>query len=346
MANILITGGTGFIGVPLVRKLESLGHNLKVLIRESSDITPFEGLDNIEFIIGDVRDYETLYEASQNIDLIYHLAAYTRMWAKDKKVIEDTNIKGTENIAKIALDNEKRLIYISSFIAMGGTPPSPVDETHESEDGLFLEYAKTKFHAKRIIKELINKGLNATIFYPGIIYGPGDFNIFGQIILYLTAKRYLGCPGKGETIGNFVYLNDIVDAIISSIDKNDLIGEEFILGGVNLKFSDWLDLIAEIAGKKRKPRHFPMRIALMYGWLCELKTKITKKAPFINKDPRIIFGPYINRATIKMIDYNWVYSSKKAIEKLGYKITPLREGLEQTIRWYRDFIENKKKKRV
>ena len=339
MVNILITGGTGFLGVPLVKKLHSLGHNLKLLIRERSNIEPFQNLNNVEYVIGDVRDIDSLYQAVDGIEIIFHLAAYTKMWSRDKSIYNDVNIIGTENIAKVVLDNDKRLIYISSFIALGGTPPTPVDETHESEEGLFLEYAKTKFHAKRIIKKLIEKGLNATIFYPGITYGPGDFNIFGQIILYLTAKKYLGCPGKGETIGNFVYLNDVVDGLISAIDKNDLKGEEFILGGVNTKFSDWLDLIAEIVGKKRKPRHFPMSIALMYGWLCELKTKITKKAPFINMNPRIIFGPYINRATVKMIDYNWVYSSKKAIEKLGYKITPLREGLEQTIKWYKDFIK-------
>ena len=345
MANILVTGGTGFIGVPLVKKLNELGHNLKLLIRENSNTEHFQDLKNIEYIIGDVRDIESLYNAVNGADLIYHLAAHTRMWARDKKVFEDVNIRGAENIAKLALEKDIRLIYVSSFIAIGATPTEPVDETFESEEGLFLDYAKTKFQAKQIIKEYIKKGLNINIFYPGIIYGPGDFNIFGQIILYLTAKKYLGCPGSGNTIGSFVYINDVLDRFVSVIDRNDLKGEEFILGGVNTKFSDWLDLIAEIVGKKRKPRHFPMSIALAYGWFCELKTKITKKVPFINKNPKIIFGPYINRATVKMIDYNWSYSSKKAIEKLGYKITPLREGLKQTIKWYKDFIKLYRKKK-
>ena len=128
MANILITGGTGFIGVPLVKKLQSLEHNLKLLIRDTSDITPFQDLKNVEYVIGDVRDVETLYNATENIDLIYHLAAYTRMWAKDKSVFEDTNVKGIENIAQIALEKNLRLIYISSFIALGATPIEPVDE--------------------------------------------------------------------------------------------------------------------------------------------------------------------------------------------------------------------------
>ena len=69
----------------------------------------------------------------------------------------------------------------------------------------------------------------------------------------------------------------------------------------------------------------------MYALFCEFKTKMTKKMP------------YINRPTVKMINHNWSYSSEKAIEKLGYKITPLREGLEQTIKWYKDFIEKGKK---
>ncbi len=329
MANIFITGGTGFIGVPLVKKLNSLGHNLKLLVRESSDITPFKGLNKIEFITGDVRDYETLYKAILDIDLIYHLAAYTKMWAKDKTIIEDINVKGTENIAKIALEKKIRIIYISSFIALGATSVNPVDETYESEDGLYLDYAKTKFQAKKLIKEYINKGLRVTIFYPGIVYGPGDFNIFGQTIFDITAKKFLGCPGKGENIGSFVYVNDVIDGFVSAINRNDLIGEEFILGGENIKFKDWLNLIAEITGNKKNPRHFPMSLAKMYASLCELKTKLTKKMP------------YINNATVKMINHNWAYSSNKAIEKLDYKITPLREGLEQTIKWYKDFIENK-----
>lgn len=331
MANILITGGTGFIGVPLVKKLQSLGHHLKLLVRESSNKEPFQNLNNIEYIIGDVRDSESINKATESVDLIYHLAAYTRMWAKNKNIIGDTNIKGTENIAKIALEKNIRLIYISSFIALGATSVNPVDENYESEDGLYLDYAKTKCQAKKLIKEYLDKDLNGIIFYPGIVYGPGDFNIFGQTIFDITRRKFLGCPGKGDSIGSFVYIDDIINGVVSVIDRNDLKGESFILGGVNIEFSDWLDLIAEIAGNKKKPRHFPMSLANLYALLCETKTKLTKKMP------------YINRPTVKMINHNWALSSEKAIEILGYKITPLREGLEHTIEWYKDYNEKRKK---
>ncbi|MHA2038588.1 MAG: NAD-dependent epimerase/dehydratase family protein [Promethearchaeota archaeon] len=331
MVNILITGGTGFLGIQLVIKLNTLGHNLKLLIRKDSNISAFQDLNQIDYIIGDISKIETLYKAVEDIDLIYHLAAYTRMWARDKKVFEETNINGMENIARLALENGIKLVYISSFVALGATPAEPVDETFESEEGLLLEYAKTKFQAKKIIRTLVQNGLNVIIFYPGIIYGPGDFNIFGQTINDITVGKFLGCPGKGNAIGSFVYVNDVVEALIKVIERDDLKGNDFILGGINIKFRDWINLISKIAGNKKIPRHFPMSLALFYGLLCELKTKITKKVP------------YINRPTIKMINHNWSYNSEKAIKTLNFKITPLEVGLQETIAWYRAFNETKNK---
>lgn len=331
MTNILVTGGTGFIGIHLVKRLSNLSHNLKLLVRETSDLSPFEGLENIEYVNGDVRDIDSINKAVDNIDLIYHLAAYTRMWSKDKSVFEEVNVKGAENVANVALDKHKRLIYVSSFIAMGATPAEPVDETHDTEEGVLLDYGKTKYKAKKLIKEYIGKGLNVTMFYPGIVYGPGDFNIFGQMIHDIVAKKLLGIPGKAEKVGSFVYVNDVVNGLVSIIDRNDLSGEAFILGGENTVLNDWINLIAEIAGVK-KPRHFPMSMGLMYAGMWEAKTKLTKKMPYINRD------------TVKMINYNWSFSSKKAIDKLGYKITPLKEGMTKTIEWYKDFIDKEKNK--
>jgi farnesol dehydrogenase len=333
MTNILITGGTGFIGVPLVKQLHDLGHNLKLTIRENSNIEPFQDLKNIEFIKADVSDIDSLYKSAEGINLIYHLAAYTRLWARDKSTWENVNINGTENVAKVAMDKKIRLIYVSSFIALGATSAEPVDETYESEEGLLLKYAKTKFQAKKLIKNYIKEGLNVTIFYPGITYGPGDFNIFGQTILEIATNCFMGCPGKGDSVGSFVYVDDIVSGLVSVIDNNDLKGEEFILGGINIKFADWLDLISEISGNKKKPRHFPMSAALFYALLCEFRSKLTKKSP------------YINRPTVKMMNHNWSYNSDKAIKAIGYTITPLEEGLKKTISWYKDYNERTKKKK-
>ncbi|MFX1327776.1 MAG: NAD-dependent epimerase/dehydratase family protein [Promethearchaeota archaeon] len=334
MVNILITGGTGFIGIPLVEKLHSLGHNIKLLIRESSNIEPFQNLNKIQYVIGDVRDIDSLYKAIENVEYIYHLAAYTGIWAKKKSIYYDTNVKGTENIASIALERNLKLFYVSSFTALGPTPAEPVDENHENKH-FFMEYEKSKFKAKKLVKELIPKGLKVVIFYPGIVYGPGDFNIFGRMLYDVMRGKILPlgvCPGKGVSMTCLSYNYDLTELLANIINREDIFGEDFILGGENVKFREYLDLIAEI-GRDKKAKKLPFWITMVYAWFLEVKAFFNKKVP------------YLTRSTLRAITYNRAYSSKKAIEKLGYKITPLREGLKKTIEWYKDFNEKEKNKR-
>jgi len=337
MKEILVTGGTGFLGRPLVKKLSEAGHHLKLLVRETSDTSCFEGLDNVEYVIGDVTDMDSLFKAVENIDVLCHLAAYTRNWSRDKKIWEKVNVIGTENIAKIALEKKIRLVYASSFMGLGVSPKNcaePVDETHDNDEVFTLDYGKSKYKAKKIVEQYIEKGLNACMVYPTILYGPGDFNVFGQILHDIVAGSIMAiCPGKGDSVANFVYVNDVAEGIVTIIEKEDLNNEHFILGGENIVFNDWLNLIAEIAGT-RKPRHIPMSVGLSYGRMCSMAAKITKRKPLYT------------RGIIKNIKYNREYSSEKAVKQINYKITPLKEAMQTTVEWYMDYVEaNKKKKK-
>ena len=168
-------------------------------MRENSDISPFETLANIEYVHGDIQDIESLRKAALDVSTIYHLAAYTGISAKKKTLYYDVNVKGTENVANIALENDLKMIYVSSFTALGPTPPEPVGETHENEQ-FYMEYEKSKFQAKKLVKALIPKGLKVVTFYPGIVFGPGDFNIFGRMLYDVMRGKILPlgvCPGEG-----------------------------------------------------------------------------------------------------------------------------------------------------
>ena len=326
MTKLLITGGTGFIGIPLVKKLHELGHELKLLVRESSDISPFENLMNIEYAYGDVQDIESIRLAIRDINAIFHLAAYTGIAAKDKTIYHKVNVNGTENIATIAIENDLPTFYVSSFTAIGPTTEAPVDETYEKEQ-FCMEYEKSKCQAKKLIKELIPKGLKVIIFYPGIVFGPGDFNIFGRMLYDIVRGKILPlgmCPGKGDSIANFSYVHDLSRAMTSVLGREDLYGEDFILGGENVKFGEYLDLIADIA-RGKKAKRIPYWIAYVYAWLLEITAKISRKIPALT------------RSTLKAIKYHRSYSSEKAIKMIDYKITPLREALEKTIEWYKNY---------
>ena len=305
---------------------------MTLLVRETSDIAQFEDLKDIKYVIGDIRDIISIRKAADNVDLIYHLAAYVGIWAKNYSTYEEINVNGTENVAKVAVEMNKKLIYMSSFTAIGATPEEceePVDESYENPDIICMDYEKSKFAAKNIVKEYIKNGLKATLLYPAIVFGPGDFNIFGQMLYDIVRGKFLGCPGKGDSIACFTYVKDLAEIMAKIAERDDIYGEDFILGGENIKFGEYLDTIAEVADIK-KPRHLPMSGAMFYGWLCETKAKITNKIP------------YVTRSTLSALKYNREYSSKKAIDKLGYKITPLREALQETIKWYQNYLEKEK----
>jgi len=329
MVNILITGGTGFIGVHLVKKLHDLGHNLKLLIRETSDISHFQDLKNIEYIHGDVRDINSLNQSVGNIDIIYHLAAYTKIWAKNKLIYDETNINGSENIAKLALEKDINLIYISSFFAIGPYKIGdtiPDFETYDRKIDFFMDYERTKYYSCKKIQEYKEKGLKSIIFYPGFVYGPGDLNFYGKVTIDIILEKLLGVPKTSDSEFSMAYVYDVVELMVNVIDRDDVIGEEFFLGGDTVSTKNYFNLIAEMADVK-KPRQFPMWMAMFYGWLCEINAKITKKTP------------YMTRALMKMATYNWAYSSEKSIEMLGYNITPFKEGLQKTVAWYKEYIK-------
>lgn len=328
--SIFITGGTGFIGQNLVKKLHALGHDLTLLVRETSDLSPFEGLKNITYKKGDVKDIDTLQAAiGDDIDIIYHLAAFVKIWAEDPSVFDDINVNGTENIAKIALEKNKKLIYMSSFMAIGPSPidyKEPLKETHEHDDNFNSDYERTKYLGRKKIEEYIKKGLKCVLISPGFVYGPGDFNIYGQMLCDIVNESFLGLPGKGNALFCMAFVDDVIDALVNIKDRDDVLGENFILGGENIAVGDYCDLVAELAGVK-KPRHMPMSLGYLYSKFCELKANIDKKCP------EIVWP------MLRGMRQNWCYSSKKAVERLGYRITPLHEALEETIKWYKEYLQ-------
>ncbi|MFW9875602.1 MAG: NAD-dependent epimerase/dehydratase family protein, partial [Candidatus Thorarchaeota archaeon] len=234
MVTVLITGGTGFIGIPLVKRLNELECKLKLLVRESSDISPFKELYNIEYIRGDVRDKESLYKAVDGVDLIYHLAGKVTIWAKNKTSYYDINVQGAENIAEVALKNNLILYYMSSFGALGPNPKEiigPTDESFPHADFFINEYERTKYLGREKIKEFSEKGLKTVIIYPGFVYGPGDFNIYGEMVFDIIAGQFFGLPGKGKSLFCMTYLDDVINGMVNLIGRDDLIGKGIVLGG-------------------------------------------------------------------------------------------------------------------
>ena len=297
---ILITGSTGYIGSRLTAKLALQGQPIHLLCRTSPTLPQFQK-SNIKVFIGDITDAESIRPALENVDRIYHLAAYARLWAKDASVFQRLNVKGTENV----LDEAKKsgvskIVYTSTAGVIGPSKDKPMTETDP-----------------RIT------GLNVCILNPSRIYGPGldtGSNPVTKIVELYMKEKWKLIPGNGNDIGSYPYIDDVVNGNISAMERGRS-GERYIFGGVNVTFNELMDTIKKYSGIEKKLRHIPFPVLNALSYLMLWNAKLTGKYPMITPD------------WVAKYKYDWALNSSKAVNELGYTIRPFEEGIKETVEW-------------
>lgn len=322
--RVFITGGTGFIGSRLTEKLISDNHEVTLLARNPSSV-PFKENDKVRIIKGDLSDKSTLLEGMKGCDCVFHLAAWVKPAFRDPKIVTEINIDGTVNVFDAALEcHIKKVVFTST----GGTMSyshdgNPVDESSNPDPVLHTLYEKTKAEAEKIAVDYSKKGLAVTTVNPTRVYGPGkltESNSLTKIIRLYISGLWRIIPGNGQTIGNYVFIDDVVEGHILAA-RFGKSGERYILGGENHSFTSLFDSIGEASGRRRILVKLPAILMKVIIKIFIFISKISGSPPVLTSD---WLDKYLN---------NWIMSSDKASMELGYKITPLSEGLSRTIQW-------------
>lgn len=323
---ILVTGGTGFLGKPLVKKLLEKNEKVRLLVRPTSSLIGLNDINNLEVVYGDITDREIVKKAVKNCSEIFHLAGLVKKWTADRSLFYKVNVVGFKNVVECSLQksNIKKIIYTSSFIALGPSNGKIITETSRRSCSHFHnEYEYTKYLALVEANKYIEQGAPLVIVYPCVVYGPGEMteaNFLARIILDFYENKIPGILGKGEKIWNYVFIDDVVTGHILAREKGR-IGEGYILGGENASLLTFFTILEKITGKPKPQRNIPYGLAKLTAIFEELAAYIFHRSP---KN---------TRATIEIFKHDWAYSSKKAQEELGYTYTSLEEGLKQTINW-------------
>ena len=322
--KVFITGGTGFIGSGLTEKLISENHEVTLLVRNPSAVL-FPGNEKVRIIKGDLSSKSALLEGMKDCDWVFHMAAWAKPSFKDPKIVTGINIEGTVNVFKAALESHVKKVV---FTSTGGTMSyshdgNPVDENTNPNPVLHTLYEKTKAEAEKIAIEYSKNGMAVITVNPTRVYGPGKLtqsNSMTKIIGLYISGLWRIIPGNGKSIGNYVFIDDVIEGHILAA-RFGRSGERYILGGENKSFRGLFDIIGETAGKKRILVNFPA--GLMKGIIKGIMfmSKISGSPPVITID---WLDKYLN---------NWIMSSNKASLELGYKITPLSEGVSRTVQW-------------
>jgi len=247
--EILVTGGNGFVGANLVRKLYQQKKQITIYSLKEP-LHPFlKGL-KINIKEGDIRDYKPLLKIVKGHKYVYHLAALTHTDKERKKEVFSVNIDGTENVLKACLISKvKKVAYISTCGVMGFTKKKNIllneDNYLDFKDNI---YAQSKKISEDRLKEYVAKGLNAVIASPSFVVGAGEVDPVRYSLAQSISRGRVkfAFPGGGGTVG----IEDLIDGIILVMKKGKP-GERYILNNENVLLIDRFNLIAQALNKPK-----------------------------------------------------------------------------------------------
>ncbi len=318
--KIFITGATGYIGNLLALKLANSGDIVHALVRNPNEA---KNLDhpNIKLFKGDVNDIDSVKNAMNGCEQVFHLAAFARLWAKPSDIFYKINVEGTRNVLEATVEkNISNLVYTSSTAVFGNSLNQPLSENDPRTIGFNNDYDLSKCMAEKLVKEYAAKGLHALIVNPSRVYGPGNetfSNPFTRLLKAMMKGKIIPVPKCPEVIANYSYVHDVVEGHILAM-KYGKAGERYILGGENISYRRLFQTVREII-PGRNAIAIPKIILKIAAAMQLLRFYITKKQPAFT--PSAINRYYTNSA----------FSCQKAIEELNYKITPFKKGMFDTI---------------
>jgi len=171
--RIFLTGGTGYIGRALARRLAEAGHEVRALVRPTSETEPLKQL-GIATFIGDIADRASMREGMSGADWVIHAAAELDLTGPPERM-RRANLQGSENVASLAYKlGVGRFLSVSSMAYFGGSPPdgSTAGEDAPVQTPFPSLYSATKHSGELAIQEWAKRGLRVNTVYPSLVYGP------------------------------------------------------------------------------------------------------------------------------------------------------------------------------
>ncbi len=321
----LLTGGTGFIGSAVLRKLVGAGHDVRLLVRPGSDRRNLAGL-RAEVVEGDLTNRRSLDRAARGCSLLFHLAADYRLWVPRPRTMYEINVEGTLNIMQAAaLAGVRKIVYTSSVATLGlNKDGSPADErTPAVMEDMIGHYKRTKYLAEYEVGRMVREEhLPAVIVNPSTPVGPRDIKPTptGRMIVDAASGRM---PAYVNTGLNLVHVDDVAEGHLLALERGAL-GERYILGAANLSLKDILTEVALLTGRRVPRVRLSPWMVFPVAYIAEFLATVTKKGE-----------PLVTTTGVRLARKKMYFSSEKAARQLGFSPRPVREGLKDAVEWFR-----------
>jgi nucleoside-diphosphate-sugar epimerase len=305
--RVLVTGGTGYLGRAIVSRLAARGHEPVVFARRAREAgLPGDAVD------GDICDAAAVARAVGGCEAVIHAAALVSIWQPDPARFDAVNVGGLRHVLEAArAHGVRRLVYTSSFLAL---PPAGRQTPLLAND-----YQRTKAAGLALARSARDSGLPLVIVVPGVVYGPGvrsEGNLVARLLADHRAGRLPGIVG-GSRVWSFAFVDDVAEGHVTALERGAP-GAEYGLGGENVPQRRLFEWLRDVEGRPL-PRELPPTLAGAAGLLEEWRARLTGRTPLIT------------RGAVAIFRHDWPVDSARAMADLGYRATPLAEGLAATL---------------
>ncbi|MBV7338379.1 NAD-dependent epimerase/dehydratase family protein [Chloroflexi bacterium TSY] len=322
--NVLITGGTGFIGYRLAQKLAADGDMVRVFAQTNNDVESKNAqwlMDaGIEVICASITDKTAISEAVVGMELVYHLAAAQHEANVSEQHFDDVNVRGTQHLLDACVKaGIRRLVYGSTIGVYGTATEVPLDEDSPQQPENI--YGITKQKAEELVLSYREK-LPVVVVRISETYGPGDYRLLKLFKGIQKGMFFKIGPGTNEH--HLIYVDDLIAGMRLAASKEEAIGQVFVLAGKDALTTD--EMIDTIANGLTATL-FPIRIPLApFDYIAALMETIMQP---------LGIQPPLHRRRLDFFKKSYLFSSEKAVRLLEFEPQiSFAQGVEKTAEWY------------
>ncbi|MDH3744583.1 MAG: NAD-dependent epimerase/dehydratase family protein [Acidobacteriota bacterium] len=317
--RVFLTGASGYVGTVLSDRLMRAGHEVRALVRPTSDRSQLDEL-GVSCFLGDVTDRYSMREAMSGSDWVIHAAADLEFGGPAERM-RRVNVEGSENVASLAYKlGVGRLLSVSSIAVFGG---SFADGTAGDEESPPVEpmptlYSATKREGERAIQAWAEKGLAVNTVYPSLVYGPPTKKSGANAILRTIVKGRLPAVVGGDRKSSWIHIEDLTRGI-EKVMQMAPPGENYLLAGDGVTIAEIVGEASRLAGVKPPRLALPVGVAKVMGWVTRPYFRLRGfRSPFVPEQ-------------LASVGRHWYFDDAKARRELDWSPRSLAEGLPETV---------------